>query len=156
MEIDDLIKRFDEINRDGKMLKKAFILLAESNPSKAYEFIECYNGVHTYNNYLSESEAKNIVKGFVHFDNSTGQKWTPEMLFEKVQELGGKIDDKPYYNKWALYTTMNMEHSDHGNIISKYTNGDADKYAELCYEFAVNQLTDKDRKEFVRSYFDIR
>ena len=155
MEYEEIISRFDQVNHEGKMLKKAFSLLAEANMSKACEFLDCYEGVLAYNNFLTESEAKSIVKGFVHYDKSTGSKWSPDTLFEKVTAIGGKIEDKPFYNKWALYVTMNMEHSDHGNVISKWTNGDSDKYAEICYELAVNQLTDVDRKEFVRSYFNV-
>ena len=155
MEMEELVKKFDEVNKDGGMLRKAFCMLADVNPSKASEFLDCYNGVHTYYNYLSESEAKNIVKGFIHYDKSTGHKWSPDTMFEKVESLKGKIEEKPFYNKWALYATMNMEHSDHGNIINKWADGDSDKYAEICYELAVSQLTDVDRKEFVRSYFNI-
>jgi hypothetical protein len=137
------------------MLRKAFLLLTEMNPAKATEFLECYEGVETYHNYLSESEAKTIVKGFVNYDKSMGGKWSPDDLFEKVEELGGIVEEKPYYNKWALYAVMNMEHSDHGKVIGKWSEGDPDRYAEACYEFAVSQLTDADRERFVRGYFGL-
>lgn len=54
MEASELIERFEEVNEDGCMLDKAFSMLAESSPAKAREFLECYEGVKTYNNYLSE------------------------------------------------------------------------------------------------------
>lgn len=76
-------------------------------------------------------------------------------MFEKVEELGGNVEERPYYNKWALYAVMNMEHSDHGRVIGKWAEGNAEKYAEACYEFAVSQLTDADRARFVRGYFDL-
>lgn len=155
MEANELIELFDEINEEGSMLEKAFGMLAESSPTKAREFLECYQGVKTFNNYLSENEAKAIVKQFVNYDKSTGPKWSPDTLFSKVEELGGNVEDKPYYNKWALYAVMNMQHSDHGKVIGKWSEGDPDRYAEACYEFAVSQLTDADRERFVRGYFGL-
>ena len=44
MEMEELVKKFDEVNKDGGMLRKAFCMLADVNPSKASEFLDCYNG----------------------------------------------------------------------------------------------------------------
>ena len=155
METSDMMERFNAMNHEGGMLKKAFTLLMECSPQKASEFLECYEGVETYHNYLSEAEAKSIVKGFVNYDKTTGPKWSPDVLFDKVEELGGYIENKPYYNKWALYAVMNMEHSDHGRVIGKWVDGDDAKYAEFCYDLTISQLTDADRPKFVRGYFGL-
>lgn len=155
MDASNLISRFDELNHEGGMLRKAFSLLAETSPAKATEFLECYEGVETYNNYLSESEAKSIVKSFINYDKSSGAKWSADELFEVVGELNGHPDKEPYYNKWALYAVMNMQHSDHGKVIDKWVNGDEDKYVEFCYDLSISQLMDADRPRFVRAYFGL-
>lgn len=155
MDASNLISRFDELNRDGGMLRKSFLLLAEISPAKAAEFLECYEGVETYNNYLSENEAKSIVRNFINYDKSTGAKWSPDELFEAVEEMGGYTENKPHYNKWALYAVMNMVHSDHGRVIGKWVDGDDAKYAEFCYDLTISQLTDTDRPRFVRGYFGL-
>lgn len=155
MDASNLISRFDELNHSGGMLRKAFLLLMDMSPAKASEFLECYEGVAKYNNYLSESEAKSIVRGFINYDKSTGAKWSPDELFGMVEEIGGYIENEPYYNKWALYAVMNMEHSDHGRVIGKWVDGDDAKYAEFCYDLTISQLTDADRPRFVRGYFGL-
>lgn len=139
-----------------QMFKKAVELLADTNLKDAKELVECYEGTLKYYNFLTESEAEEIVSDFLNQDGSKGPKWRDPMeFFKKVTEVGGKIECEPYYNKWALYVTMNKFYSDQNSVIMKWVGDDRDKYFEACYELAVTQLKDKDREYWVRWYFGV-
>ena len=146
----------EDINISFLMFKKAVDLLADTNIRSAKELVDCYDGNLRYYNFLTESEAMDIVDRFVNQDGSKGPKWrNPEELFDKVEELGGVTESIPSYNRWALYVTMNKFYSDQDSVIAKWTNGDRDKYAEACYELALTQLKDRDRLCWIRSYYGL-
>ena len=151
----ELMTRFEAVNSEGPMLRKCFHLLADSSEKAAAEFVECMEGMHSYNNYVSEREAMGIVEAMKNSDGTEGSKWAPDTLFNKVESLGGAVDSIPYYNRWALYVAMNMEHSDHGKVIEKWSEGDSSKYAEACYDLAVSQLKDVDKPHWIRDYFGL-
>lgn len=138
------------------MFKKAVHLLAEVNLRSAKELIECYEGTLKYYNFLTESEAKDIVDKFVNQDSSKGPKWKdPEDVFHKVGELGGRVECEPHYNKWALYVAMNKSASDQHSVIVKWVGDDKEKYFEVCYELALTELKDKDRPCWIRPYYGV-
>lgn len=155
MEARELIQRYDAMHLEDGMLRKAFVMLANASTKSAMQFLEFVEGVTSYDNYISESEAIEIVNRFKNADGTEGAKWSPDTLFAKVAALGGDVDHAPKYNKWALYVTMNMEHSDHYPVLQKWTGSDATKYAEACYDLAVSQLKDKDRHDWIRRYFQL-
>ena len=155
MEASELIERFDAERIGDCLLRKAFVMLANASVKSAGQFLECLEGMNNYNNYVSECEATQVVGNFLNADGTTGPKWSPDALFDKVESLGGEIERAPKYNKWALYVTMNMEHSDHSAVLSKWSEGDPDKYAEACYDLAVSQLNDKDNPKWIREYFKL-
>lgn len=136
------------------MFKKAVCLLADTNLRSAKELVECYEGNLKYYNFLTETEAEDVVEKFVNQDGSKGPKWRdPEDVFHKVEELGGKTECVPHYNKWALYVTMNKFASDQHSVIIKWVGDDRQKYFEACYELALTQLKDKDRLCWIRPYY---
>lgn len=94
-----------------------------------------------------------IVENMQNSDGSVGPKWSPDTLFAKVMELGGEIEHPAKFNKWSLYVSMNMISSDHSAFLQKYSQGDSDAYALMCYELAVSKLSDKDRPRWIREYF---
>lgn len=114
---------------------------------------ETHKGMQEYGQYLSEKEARSIVDGFRNYDGTRGAKWQPNVLFGAVESLGGKRAEMGKYNCWALYAVMNMISSDYGGVIQTIAQGDS--YAKVCYMMAVAFLTDPDRRENVREYFDI-
>lgn len=128
-------------------------MLAEESERKAAEFIECAEGMRDYFNYLSEDEAMDITSKFVNCDGTYGAKWSADALFKKVASLGGDVEILPFFNKWSLYVTMNMIHSDYYKVIDKWCGGDADKYAEACYDLSICRLEDADNERWVRNYF---
>lgn len=136
--------------------KKTFVALADVNPRLAKEMLECYEGTLKYNNFLTETEAEEIVTCFLNQDGSKGPKWRDaENLFAKVEEFDGKIECEPAYNKWALYTAMNKAASDKNSVILKYIGDDRDKYITACYDLALTDLKDKDRPNWIREYFHV-
>ena len=114
---------------------------------------ETHKGMQEYGQFLSEKEARSIVDGFRNYDGTRGAKWQPNVLFGAVESLGGKRAEMGKYNCWALYAVMNMMSSDYGGVIQTIAQGDS--YAKVCYMMAVAFLTDPDRRENVREYFDI-
>lgn len=138
------------------MFKKAVHFLAEVNLRSMKELVECYEGNLKYYNFLTESEAEEIVDKFSNQDGSKGPKWRdPEEVFRRIEELGGRIECEPHYNKWALYVAMNKFSSDQHSVIIKWVGDDREKYFEACYELALTQLKDKDRPCWIRPYYGI-
>lgn len=146
----------DDFRITLSMFRKAMVLLAESDLRSAKELMECYEGAINYNNFLTEMEAESIVGLFINQDGSRGPKWRDhDELFRKVEEMDGHLDCPPYYNKWALYATMNKFASDQHSVIVKWVGDDKDKYFEACYELALTQLKDKDRPCWIRPYYEL-
>ena len=75
--------------------------------------------------------------------------------------MGGVIEEKPFYNKYALAAVMNMIYSDHADSIAMDMGGKKasdipnEKMAMSCYRKAVEKLKDADRPRFVRWYFHL-
>lgn len=137
-----------------KYFDKAMNYIAEHDPELLAKWVQEMEDDSKYDNYVTEDDALRIVAEFSNSDGTEGAKWTPDKLFEKVTRMGGTVDCMPAYNKWALWVTMNMESSDHDAVLQKWTRGDADRYAEACYDLAVSQLTDQDRPQWIRHYFN--
>ena len=64
MEARELIQRFDAMHIEDGMLRKAFVMLANASTRSAMQFLEFVEGVNSYDNYISESEAMEIVSKF--------------------------------------------------------------------------------------------
>lgn len=138
------------------MLKKAICMLSEENLHRAKELFECFEGTLKYDNFLTESEAMSIVEKFINQDGSKGPKWKdPEEVFEKIDEMGGKVCCEPHYNKWAMYVAMHKFASDNLSVITKWVGNDKEKQFEACYELALTQLKDKDRPNWIRHYYNV-
>ena len=149
----------DEMSAEqlSESLKRTFLLLHSIDPETAVNFLEGLQGSLNYDNYLTEREATSIVSGFRNQDGTNGPKWRDkDAFFEKVKSIdGGQVENPPCYNKWALYTEMNKVASDHHSTLMKYADGDTAKYFEMVYHFAVNQLSDIDRPQYIREYFGV-
>lgn len=137
----------------AKYFSKAMQFVADRDPELLAKWVKEMEDDSKYDNYLTEDDALRIVAGFANSDGTEGAKWSPDKLFERVTKMGGKIDCAPAYNKWALWTTINMESSDHDAFFLKWTSGNPDNYFEACYDLAVSQLTDIDRPQWIREYF---
>lgn len=115
------------------------------------DMFDVYQGVEEYGQYLTEKEAKRIVSEFIAYDGTHGAKWSPEVLFKTVEDLGGEKSAPGKYNCWALYVLMNMMHSDYGGALSPSLSGNV--YPLTCYRMALAWMKDKDNDNNVRDYF---
>ena len=102
----------------------------------------------------------NLFAGtIVNQDGSKGFHWDYNVFTSAVKQLGGRVEDKPYYNSYALWATANMIYSDHAESIAedmgyeKPINVPNDKMALSCYKKALEKLKDVDNEDFVRDYF---
>ena len=112
-----------------------------------------------WHNYLSDKEALNIGRTIENQDGSKGFHWDYNVFTNAVKQLGGIIEEKPYYNSYALWATANMIYSDHARSIAEdmgYENPMSvpnEKMALSCYKKALEKLKDVDNEDFVRDYF---
>lgn len=168
MEKNDIIKKFNLLYDDAvhsgdpddskisfAMFKIAMHRLIEVDQENAQSMVEQYEGSLNYYNFLTESEANTITSGFVNADGSKGAKWTMEEVANAVKRVGGILEDDPYYNKWALYVTINMFYSDQSPTIKKWIGDTELKQFEFCYDMAFHQLHDEDRPYWIRYYFGL-
>lgn len=152
----DLSKRFmNVINRVepkyGCMVLQMFI--DDVGDERASEILDLSEGMMKYKNYLTESEAIDIVNGMVNYDGSKGAKWKPEEAKSAIMNLGGKCEMEGEYNWWALYATMQMVYSDEWGVLRNLI--ESSKESAVCYELAKAKLLDKDGVYNVRKYFNI-
>lgn len=144
----------------GNAERRMFCVLSERNSSLADDWLAMLEPVE-YNNYLTHEEAKEVSEHMENQDGSVGFHWSCDVLFPAVESLGGVIEEKPYYNNYALAATMNMIYSDHADSIAMDMGGKKaadisnDKMAMSCYRKALEKLKDPDRVRFVRWYFGL-
>ena len=129
----------------------------ESNPKALYEVINCAEGVSIYNNYVSERECNSVVEKSINYDGSHGFAFKESMdtILEWLKNKDKQIDSVPYFNKYALITTMHKFASDQGNVIYELVNKNHEEFIMACYNLAVSQLKDADKIKWVRWYFNL-
>ena len=112
-----------------------------------------------WNNYLSEHEAKNVGMRIINQDGTKGFHWTHDVFTKAVEGLGGVVEEKPYYNSYALCVVANVIYSDHAlsiamdmgyKTVAEVPN---EKMALSCYRKAIEKLKDIDGGFHVRKYF---
>lgn len=157
--IDNLLTKMSALGEEERnsILSAVIKTMANAISEKSLtNIVEHYNGVMSYNNYLSEAEAMDICEKFKNDDGSEGARWTDaDVFFEKAEDAGAVTEYIPYYNKWAFYAVANMIVSDYGNVISKFAEGDEDKYFQFVLDLTIARLKDVDNPHFVRSYFNL-
>lgn len=142
----------------GSAMTWFFTEMAKVHPEMAEKFlshIECIE----WNQYLSQDEAMNIGKRTVNQDGTKGFHWPYDVFTSAVKGLGGVVEEKPYYNSYALCVTANVIYSDHANSIAEdmgYKTAKEvpnDRMALSCYKKAIEKLKDPDAGFSVRKYF---
>lgn len=137
----------------GEVEKWGFKEMVSSAPQKAQQWIDKLEAGLYWNNFLSRSEADEIVGSLIGQDGSRGAHWSYDVFRNAITALGGKMSDEPYYNCYALWAVANMLFSDHAKSASEYVpKEDMPKY---FYSLAVEKLKDRDRINFVRDYFKV-
>ena len=144
----------EELQRS--MIHKLIKYLYKYDEHVLDDILNTYEGMSTYNNYLTQKECEEICDNSVNEDGSRGCALGDyRYIIEHLQNTGKNIEHTPYYNKWALIATMHKFASDQGSIIKKLVANDRNKYIAACYEMAVAQLNDKDHEKWVRWYFNL-
>lgn len=136
--------------------RKTLERLSVHCPKDASDIFECYEGTLRYYNFLTEDEAEVVVSRLINQDGSRGPRWrNANELWNMVQQNNGAIECKPHYNKLALYATMNYFASNQSANLMKWAGDSRDRYFEMCYDFAVTQLKDKDDLNWARRTFSL-
>lgn len=142
----------------GEAEKYMFKEVAKAHPELAENWLSHLEAV-CWENYLSDKEAKNIGMRIVNQDGTKGFHWNHDTFVKAVESLGGVVEEKPYYNSYALCVTANMVYSDHAISIAEdmgyKTAAEVpnEKMALSCYKKAVEKLKDVDGGFRVRKYF---
>lgn len=152
----DLSKRFMDVlsrvePKYGCMVLQSFI--DDVGNERASEILDLSEGMMKYKNFLTDSEADEIVKNMINYDGSKGGKWSKEDARAAVTALNGKCEMDGEYNWNSLYATMEMKHSDEWGVLRNVV--EPSKEAALCYELAKAQLLDRDGLFNVRTYFRV-
>ena len=163
--MEDLIKRYNELYEDmatakdpkkmmvfGEAEKWIFHKVAEKHPELADKWLSKLEASKWFN-YLSQSEADEIVANLINQDGSRGPHWDYNTFKAAVESLGGKMSEEPFYNCWALWAVANMRYSDNAKSASEFV--PKDMMPKYFYNVAVETLKDRDRPLFVREYFKV-
>lgn len=136
----------------GEAEKWGFAQVLAMNPSIAEKWLKKIEAV-DWNNYLTDEEADDVVEGIVNQDGRTGPMWNRSQVSGAVRANGGSLECMPYYNEQALFVMMNSIASDHLNTLREYV--PEQDMAKVVYKMAVEKLMDRDRPEFIRSYYGL-
>lgn len=160
-ELYDRMSRSEDIRNMrtfGEAERTVFGELATNYPDIAGRWLERLEPI-DWDNYISEREVQIIARSIVNQDGSTGFRWSGDAFFNAVRTLGGKAEERPKYNRYALLVTSNMVYSDHARSIAQdmgeQTAADVpnEKMVLSCYRKAVELLEDPDGGFRIRDYF---
>lgn len=135
-----------------------FAELAKAHPEMAENWIAHLETM-DWDNWLSEKEAQNVTRKLTAQDGTKGAHWPYETFTKTVAGMGGKAEDKPSYNGYALWAVANNVYADHARSIAEdmgYKSAaevPGEKMAKSCYAKAVELLKDPDKGFDARKYF---
>ena len=146
-----------EMEQLGEMVKRVMKWLINYEPEIATAAIALLDGEQGQEcrNYLSAREADEIVSGM-----EPQPQWSLHNVLDMLRSAGYTTEESPYYNNYALATTMCMILSDSGETLknelgSEIRPAKADEILRLVYKLAIDKLKDKDGKFNIRKYFDL-
>ena len=107
-----------------------------------------------WHQYLTKSEAEEICSSLDPECRWSFDVWERTMLSMELE-----TERKPYFNKFALWVTMNEKYSNHSETIaqkileSKLEEASTEQMVSVVHSLAIDSLTDKDERFDVRKYF---
>lgn len=131
----------------GNVHKEMMEWFIQNKPEMAMEWLEKLESIR-WNNYLTQKEALHIVSKM-----EPKAPWSYEQWASVMERHGYPLEKEPCYNRYALYTTMNMIMSDSSETIAVYV--DEVNVFKLVHDLAVDKLADLDEKFNVRHYFGL-
>lgn len=138
-----------------KNITKAMLQdVLEYKTETAIEYLNKLESINWYN-YLSKKESSYIIEGM-----KPKKGWDIAEWESTLDTLNLPSEDAPYYNKWALYTTMNMIYSDSLDTILKIMGKTKEtalqeEVFKAIYLLSLDKLKDEDRVFNIRSYFSV-
>ena len=145
----------------GEAQTWAFEQMAKVHPDMAESWLSHLEGLE-WENWLSEKEMLNIGKRITNQDGTKGFRWNYDTFAKAVDALGGKTEDKPFYNSYTLAAVANMIYSDHAKSIAEdmgyksVSEVPDEKMALSVYKKSVELLKDPDKGFNVRKCFKRR
>ena len=137
----------DFMHTFGQVHKEMMEWFIANKPEAAQGWLDKLESIR-WNNYLTPKEAEKIVDAM-----EPKAPWSREQWKQAMEQAGYRMDDEPYYNRCALWTTMNMIMSDSGETLKKYV--EAPKLFAAVYDLAVDKLEDADAMFDIRRYFHL-
>ena len=141
----------------GEMTKRIMRWLITYEPEIAVAALSILDGEEDkeYNNCLSGHEASEIVSQM-----DPQPQWSPRQVLDMLKSAGYATDEPPYFNNYALATTMCMILSDSGQTLQRIIGSPShpatnEELLASVYQLAVDKLKDKDGKFNIRKYFDL-
>ena len=131
----------------GNVHKEMMEWMIANKPEAAQEWIEKLSAI-KWHNYLTPKEAEKIVANML-----PKAPWSREQWKSAMAQYGYDLEKEPYYNRCALWVTMDMIMSDSAETLGKYI--EEDNLFPLVYDLAVDKLTDKDNVFSIRKYFGL-
>ena len=166
MEAKEIMSKFDELygimasstnvkymHIFGNTMRCMMKDMAAKHPELAQEYLDKLCAI-KWKNYLTKNEALDIIGKMNPEATWNMQEWLDEM-----EKLGFCMEDKPYYNDYALYIAMNQVISDHGETIvaikgeKSLSDISEEELVEYAYRLAIDLLKDKDGVYNIREYF---
>ena len=153
---DSIVKSGDtrQMERLGMMVKRIVQWMIKYEPDVAMQAMAILDSDADtdYTNRLTEQEAMTIVGQM-----KPQPTWTLQGLTTSLQAMGLPTDVPPYFNHYALLTTMLMIQSDEGESLKDaiHANDRDERLVKLVYRLAVDRLEDQDGKFKIRKYFDL-
>lgn len=144
----------------GHSAKMMFERMVSMDPAMAKEWLGMLEPL-LWHNYLTYDQAKKIAEKLINQDESKGPHWSMDTFMAVVQRLGGKVEEEPYYNKYALWLVANAHYSDFAVSTSmdmgykSVSETPEEKMALSMYRKAVESLKDIDRHHYIRDYYHV-
>lgn len=138
----------------GDVMKCMMKDMVSLKPELAQEYLGKLCSI-KWNNYLTKKEAMTIVSGM----NPKGG-WDYAEWEKMMEKLDARMEDTPYYNRYALYVAMNMVFSDSATTIAVIAGKTLEEIPEDelfadVHMLALDKLEDKDGMFDIREYFHV-
>lgn len=131
----------------GHVMNEMMDWLIANKADAAQAWIEKLESI-KWKNYLTPSEAERLVAAM-----DPKAPWNRDQWNGAMQNEGFEKEEWPYYNRCALYTTMNMLMSDSSESIRRFI--DEEELFSFVHALAVDKLKDKDGRFAIRDYFKV-
>jgi len=135
--------------------KDMYIHFCENHPELAKKYLDKLDGMR-YRNFVTQEEASKIVSCM-----KPSAVWSHDKLYQKLEELDLEYEGDELFNYCSLWVVMNSVYSDHASTLAHamgvktISECDMETMVQVCYDFAIDLLTDEDERYNIRDYFKL-